>query len=361
MTTTTEAPALDPQRIEAFAGRLMGIYTGAVLTYMIDVGHRTGLFAAAAQGPASSAGLAVRAGLTERYVREWLGSMATAGFVDYDPTTGVFEFPVEHAICLTGPGSSNLARFSQLTTHLARFTKSVADAFQNGGGVPYSEFVPEFTDVMDAASRNGFDEHLLADVLPLVPGLPEQLAAGATVADIGCGTGHAIAVMAAAYPNSTFVGYDMSEPALDRANAEIGAAGVSNARFELCDVATLSVTEPLDAVVSFDTIHDQARPDAVLKAIHDSLRPGGVYVMVEPRVSSNLEDNIGNPMAPLIYGVSTLHCLTVSLAQDGAGLGTAFGEQVARQLLADAGFVDVEVHPAPGDPLDAVFVARKPD
>ena len=358
--TTTDAPVIDPQRIEAFAGRLMGIYTGAVLTYMIDLGHRTGLFAAAAQGPASSAGLAVRAGLTERYVREWLGSMAAAGFVDYDPTTGVFELPVEHAACLTGSGSSNLARFSQLTTHLARFTKPVAAAFRDGGGVPYSEFVPEFTDVMDAASRNGFDEHLLADILPLAPGLPEQLAAGARVADIGCGTGHAITVMAAAYPQSTFVGYDMSEPALERANTEITAAGVSNARFELRDVATLSVDEPLDAVVSFDTIHDQARPESVLRAVHDALRPGGVYLMVEPRVSSNLEDNIGNPMAPLVYGVSTLHCLTVSLAQDGAGLGTAFGEQKARELLAEAGFVDVEVHPAPGDPLDAVFVAHKP-
>ncbi|HSB86249.1 MAG TPA: class I SAM-dependent methyltransferase [Ilumatobacteraceae bacterium] len=358
--TTTYEPAIDPARIEAFAGRLMGIYTGAVLTYMIDLGHRTGLFSAAAQGPASSAGLAVRAGLTERYVREWLGSMAAAGFVDYDPVTGVFELPAEHAACLTGPGSSNLARFSQMTTHLGQFTNPVAQAFRDGGGVPYSAFVPEFTDVMDAASRNGFDEHLLTDILPLVPGLPEQLATGARVADIGCGTGHAIALMAAAYPDSTFIGYDLSEPALERAEAEIAAAGVTNAHYELGDVASLTVDVPFDAVVSFDTIHDQARPEAVLRAVHDALKPGGVYVMVEPRVSSNLEDNIGNPMAPLIYGVSTLHCLTVSLAQDGAGLGTAFGEQVARRLLADAGFVGVEVHPAPGDPLDAVFVARKP-
>lgn len=360
MTAVEATSTIDPQRIEAFAGRLMGMYTSAVITYMIDLGHRTGLFAAAAQGPASSAGLAVRAGLTERYVREWLSAMAAAGFVDYDSATGVFELPAEHAACLTGGGSSNLARFSQLTTHLGQFTKPVAQAFRDGGGVPYSAFVPEFTDVMDAASRNGFDEHLIADLLPLVPGLTEQLDAGARVADIGCGTGHAVALMAAAYPNSSFVGYDISEPALERARAEIGVTGVTNARFELRDVAALTVDEPLDAVVSFDTIHDQARPDAVLRAIHDSLKPGGVYVMVEPRVSSNLEDNLAHPMAPLIYGVSTLHCLTVSLAEDGAGLGTAFGEQVARQLLADAGFVGVEVHPAPGDPLDAAFIARKP-
>jgi 2-polyprenyl-3-methyl-5-hydroxy-6-metoxy-1,4-benzoquinol methylase len=195
--------------------------------------------------------------------------------------------------------------------------------------------------------------------VPLVPGLPALLAAGARVADIGCGTGHAVVVMARAYPTSTFVGYDTSEPALQRARAEAEQAGIPNATFEQRDVAGLTVDRPFDAVMSFDTIHDQADPNAVLRAVYNALVPGGTYLMVEPRVSSNLEDNIANPMAPLLYATSTLHCLTVSLAQGGAGLGTAFGEQKALELLATAGFGAVEIHPAPGDPLDAVFVAHK--
>ena len=197
-------------------------------------------------------------------------------------------------------------------------------------------------------------------MLPLALGLQDQLAQGIRVADIGCGTGHAIVLMAGAYPASTFVGYDLAEDAIARARADATEAGLANARFEMCDVAGLTVTEPFDAVCSFDTIHDQADPAAVLRAVFSSLVPGGTYLMVEPRVSSNLEDNVGNPIAPLVYSVSTMHCLTVSLAHGGAGLGTAWGEQTARRMLAEAGFGDVEVCPAPGEPLDAIFVTRRP-
>jgi SAM-dependent methyltransferase len=358
MTITTDE--LDLEGVEAFAGQMFGNYMGGMLTFMVDIGHRTGLFIAGAEGPATSAELAARAGLEERYVREWLGAMVTGGVFEYDPATVTYTLPGEHAACLTGEGSGNLARFSQFVTHLGRFVQPVARVFAEGGGVPYAEYVPEFTDVMDASSRNVFDEHLVASILPLAPGLPDRLAAGARVADVGCGTGHAIVVMAGVYPASTFVGYDTSEEAITRARAEAAAAGLSNATFELRDAAELTVDEPFDAVVSFDTIHDQADPEGVLAGIQRALVPGGAYLMVEPNASSLLEENMANPMAPLLYAVSTLHCLTVSLAQGGEGLGTAFGEQKARQLLADAGFEGVEVHPAPGDPIDGIFVAHKP-
>jgi SAM-dependent methyltransferase len=358
--TTTTPTELDGARIEQFAGQLFGLCTGGMLTFMVDLGYRTGLFTAAAEGPATTDELAAGAGLEERYVREWLGAMVTGGVFEYDPETRTYRLPPEHAACLTGDGSSNVARLSQFVTHLGKHLGQVARSFREGGGVPYEEFRPEFTDVMDIGSRNIFDEHLLADVLPLAPGVPERLAAGVRVADIGCGTGHAIVLMAGAYPASTFAGYDLAEDAIARARAEAAAAGLTNARFEVCDVARLVVDEPFDLVCSFDTIHDQVDPVAVLNAISAALVPGGTYLMVEPRVSSNLEDNIANPVAPLVYAVSTLHCMTVSLAHGGAGLGTAFGEQKARQLLADAGFGDVEVHAAPGDPLDGVFVTHKP-
>lgn len=354
---TTTAP--DQAAVEAFAGRLIELYSGGLLTYLVDIGHRTGLFDAAAAGGTSEE-IAARAGLHERYVREWLGAMATGGIVEYDPATATYRLPEAHAACLTGPGGMNLAPISQLNTHLAKHVGEVATAFREGGGVPYAAFRPEFTDVMDALGRGAYDQFLVDAILPLAPGLTERLTAGARAADVACGTGHALVVLARAFPASTFTGYDVDEGAIARARAEAAEAGLTNVAFEVADVATLHVPESLDVVFVFDALHDQVDPTGVLDRIHEALAPGGVFVMKEPRVSSNLEDNIGNPMAPLVYSTSTLHCLTVSLAHDGAGLGTAFGEQVARRLLGDARFTDVAVHDAPGDPMDAVFVSQKP-
>jgi SAM-dependent methyltransferase len=167
-------------------------------------------------------------------------------------------------------------------------------------------------------------------------------------------------VLARSFPASTFLGIDIAADAIGRAQAEAAALAVTNARFEVADAARFTTEEPFDVVFSFDAIHDQADPRAVLERIFDALASGGLYVMVEPAASSVLEDNIANPMAPWLYGVSTLHCLTVSLAEHGAGLGTAWGHQRARRMLADVGFVDVAAHDAPGDPLDTIFVATKP-
>jgi 2-polyprenyl-3-methyl-5-hydroxy-6-metoxy-1,4-benzoquinol methylase len=201
---------------------------------------------------------------------------------------------------------------------------------------------------------------LVDGVLPLAPGLTDTLRAGARVADVGCGTGHALVVLAKAFPASTFVGYDLAKDAIDKARAEAKAEGLTNVSFEERDIATLAPEQPFDVVTTFDTIHDLVDPVGVLGSVFDSLRPGGTYLMVEPRVSSNLEDNVGNPMAPVVYSISTLHCLTVSLAEGGAGLGTAFGEQKALELLAAAGFGEVAVHAHPADPIDGIFVTHKP-
>jgi SAM-dependent methyltransferase len=360
MTGTTLTETFDQDRAEAFAGRLLELYTGGLLGLMVDIGHRTGLFAAAAAGPATSAELADRADLQERYVREWLGAMVTGGIVDHDPAGGTYRLPAEHAACLTGPGSANLAPMSRLGTHLAKHVDAVARAFREGGGVPYAAFRPEFTDVMDALGRGVFDELLVEALVPLVPGLAERLESGARVADVGCGTGHAMVLLAAAYPASTFVGYDLATDAIARARSEAAAAGLANARFEVRDAAALTVEEPFDVVFVFDAVHDQVAPDAVLERIHAALAPGGTFVMVEPRASSDLAGNLANPLAPLLYSVSTMHCLTVSLAGGGAGLGAAWGEELARSMLADAGFRDMAVHEAPGDPLNSVFVASRP-
>jgi SAM-dependent methyltransferase len=347
----------DAAAVEAFAERVLGLYRDGMVAMMIDLGHRMGLFDAAAAGPATSEELAERAGVQERYTREWLGALVTAGIVGYDPTSGRYDLPAVHAACLAGGGSGNMAPMAQVNTHLASHLGDVAVAFREGGGVPYAVFRPEFTGVMDAASRGTYDGLLLDAWVPSIDGLDELLAAGARVADVGCGTGHAMVLLGEAFPRSTFVGYDFAADAIELARAEAASAGLSNVSFEVQDAATLAVDDAFDVVMSFDAIHDQVDPVAVLAHIHEALRPGGRYVMLEPSGSSNLEDNMAHPLAPWVYGVSVLHCMTVSLAHGGAGLGTMWGRERATAMLEAAGFREVDVREAPGDPLDSFFVA----
>jgi SAM-dependent methyltransferase len=349
---------LDRKRVQEFARKLFGHYTSGMLALMVDIGHKTGLFEAAAKGPATSAELAERAQLNERYVREWLGAIVTGGIMDYDAASSAYVLPAEHAVCLTGTSSRNLAANSQLLAMLAKRLPAIIECFRNGGGVPYSEFRPDFTDYMDASWRLLYDGLLLKGFLPVVKGLPERLTAGIRVADLGCGTGHAINLMADEYPASDFVGYDIAADAIERAREEAAQMSLSNARFEVADVAQLPAKDEFDLITSFDAIHDQRDPAAVLRNAAAALTRDGVYLAIEPRASSKLEENVQNPFAPWMYGVSVLHCMTVSLAVDGAGLGTVWGEQTARRLLAAAGFGSVDAVDAPG-PQNTIFICRR--
>ncbi|MBB1245710.1 methyltransferase domain-containing protein [Streptomyces durbertensis] len=354
-----QSSGLDERRMEEFAGKLIDTFSGGVLTLMVDIGYRTGLFETLAQGPGTSGELADRAGLQERYVRECLGSLVTGGIVEYDPDDGRYTLPAEHAACLTGGGSQNMASLSEIVTLLAPHMNDTTRVFREGGGIPYEEFRPDFTSVMDAMSRGLYDGQLIDGILPLVDGLTDRLATGCRVADVGCGTGHAVNVMAAAYPASTFVGYDISEEAVESGRSEAAASGLAHARFEVLDVVRLPAEPGFDVVFAFDSIHDQVDPAGVLAAVSAALRPDGLFVMMDTKSSSRLEKNIGNPLAPMIYGVSVMHCMTVSLAHGGAGLGTAWGEELARSMLADAGFTDVTTHDVPDDPMDMVYVCRR--
>lgn len=347
----------DRKAVQEFARRLFGFYTNGILTLMVNIGHKTGLFEAMAQGPGTSQEIADRARLNERYVREWLGAMTTGGIAEYDAASRVFTLPAAHAACLTGVSSRNLAPGSQTLAMLAKHVPSLVECFRSGGGVPYSAFRPEFTDAQDASWRLLYDGLLIKGFLPLVKGLPERLQAGSRVADVGCGTGHAVNLMAREYPASTFIGYDLGEDALARARAEAHQMGLGNARFERLDATLLPPEPPFDVVTSFDAIHDQRDPAAVLRRIAAGLAPGGTYVMVEPKASSRLEENIGNPFAAYMYGVSVMHCMTVSLADGGAGLGTAWGEETARRMLREAGFRAIDVVDAPG-PQNSIYICR---
>lgn len=226
------------------------------------------------------------------------------------------------------------------------------------GAFPYSDFGPDFTEAMDASWRLLYDGLLIKGFLPAATGLPERLESGIRVADLGCGTGHAINVMAREYPNSSFVGYDLDEGGIARGSAEAAEMGLSNARFEVLDVTQLPPDPKFDLITSFDSIHDQRDPATALRCAASALAPEGIYFMVEPKASTNLEENIGDPFAPYMYGVSVLHCMAVSLAEGGAGLGTAWGEQAARQLLEEAGFTNVEVVDAPG-PQNSIYICQR--
>ena len=234
----------------------------------------------------------------------------------------------------------------------------IVECFRKGGGVPYSAY-PAFQRLMAEESAQVQDATLVDVTLPLVPGLVEKLKAGIDVADVGCGQGHAINLMAKAFPNSRFTGYDFSEEGIAAGKAEAKELGLSNAQFEVKDAATLDENARFDLITVFDAIHDQAQPRKVLQGIAASLKPDGVLLMVDIAASSNLEENMEHPLAPMLYGVSTMHCMTVSLALDGEGLGTVWGEQKAKELLSEAGFKQIDIEHVEGDILNSYYICRK--
>lgn len=351
---------IDAARAEAFAGHVVGILNGAGLTFMLSIGHRTGLFdAMATMPPSTSEQIASATGITERYVREWLGAMVTGRIVEYDPANRAYRLPPEHAASLTraaGPG--NLGAFAQFFSEIGGVESEVVDKFHDGGGVPYSSY-PRFQELMREESAQVFDATLIDVTVPLVPGIVDKLKSGIDVADVGCGAGHAINVMAKAFPNSRFTGYDFSEEGIALGRAEARGWGLTNAEFEVKDASTLDGSRQFDLITVFDAIHDQAKPRRVLRGIYDSLKAGGYFLCVDIKASSNLEDNLNHPLAPFLYTVSTMHCMTVSLALGGEGLGTVWGEQVALELLAEAGFTDVTVAEVPGDIMNNYYICSK--
>jgi len=363
MTETAEStttPALDQARAEAFGDRMVGVLNDASLALLTSVGHRVGLFDAMSQlPPATSSEIAGAAGLQERYVREWLAGMTTGRVVEYDPTSRTYRLPPEHSAFLTrAAGTDNLAMEAQFIPLLASVEAPLVECFRVGGGVPYSEY-GEFHRIMAEESATAADAALVDTILPLVAGLPARLGQGIDVADVGCGSGHALNLMARAFPNSRFFGYDFSEEGIGAGRREARELGVSNVEFEVRDVTDLGARDRYDLITAFDAIHDQAHPARVLTGIADALRPDGVFLMVDIQASSNLEDNLDHPIGTFGYAISTMHCMTVSLSLDGDGLGTFWGEQMARQMLAEAGFASVEVANVEADFFNTYYIARK--
>lgn len=330
----------------------------ASLALMLSVGHRTSLFDSISKlPPSTSEQIATAAGLNERYVREWLGAMVTSQIIDYEPDKGLYSLSKEKADFLTNNGTYNFASSMQFIPVLAYVEDHIVKCFENGGGVPYESF-NRFHDVMAEESEQTVLAALIDKILPTIPDISEKLQSGIRVLDIGCGSGRAINLMARTYPNSEFSGYDISSEAIQNAKNDAQKFGITNSKFEIQDVSKFSKTEYFDLITAFDAIHDQADPQKVLKNIKKSLKPDGIFLMQDIRASSKLEKNIDHSLAPYLYAVSCLHCMTVSLAQKGKGLGAMWGKELAIEMLKEAEFKDIKVKQLPHDPINYYYIAK---
>lgn len=346
------------QKVQAFAERLLNVYNDAALALMISIGHRTGLFDKLADlDPSTSTEIAEVTGLNERYVREWLGAMTTGGVVSHNPHTHRYWLPAERAALLTRAASpNNLASVAQWFAVLGSVEDKIVDAFTHGQGVPYSAY-GRFHEVMAEESNQtvvgGLDDH----ILPLVPGLIEELERGIDAVDVGCGRGKALIHLAKRFRNSRFTGVDCSEETIREANAEAAELGLTNLAFECTDAAEWDATDAFDLVLAFDAIHDQPAPDRVLANIRRALRADGLFLMQDIGAASCVHGNMDHPVGPFLYTISCMHCMSVSLAGGGPGLGAAWGKELALQMLDDAGFNDVRVEQLPHDIINYYYVA----
>lgn len=353
----------ESQSRDAFAERMLDMLNLGALSLMVSIGHRTGLFDAMSElTEATAAEISTHAGLEERYVREWLGAMVAGGIVRYGPDRQYYQLPESHAALLTRSASpDNIAVFAQYISMLGQVEDRIVDCFRNGGGVSYEHY-PRFHEVMAEDSGQTVLAAFESHILPLVGYLVPQLERGIRVLDVGCGKGALLLWLARRYPSSQFVGYDLSQEALIQARDSAEAAGLTNVSFEVRDLTDFgdeADEATFDWITAFDAIHDQAAPQSVLDGIYKSLKPGGTFLMQDIRASSRLENNLEHPIAPLLYTLSTMHCMTVSLAQNGAGLGTMWGEELASEMLYRAGFASVDVHQLEHDFQNNFYVMQR--
>ena len=351
---------LDQPKIDTFANQMLTVLNHGALALMISIGHRTGLFdTMASVPPSTSTQIARAAGLQERYVREWLGAMVTGRVVNYDASSDTYHLPPEHAASLTRVATpNNMAMFMQYIPLLGAVEDAIVECFRHGGGVPYAAF-PRFQHVMAEESSQTVAAALLDAILPLVPQVVTALQQGIEVLDVGCGRGHALNIMAKAFPQSRFTGYDFSKEGVAAGKAEAQSRGLTNVQFAVKDMATMDDRERYGLITAFDAIHDQAKPREVLKRIATALRPDGIFLMQDIDASSHVHKNLDHPLAPMLYTISCMHCMTVSLALNGEGLGAMWGEEQARVLLADAGFTQVDVRRLSHDVQNSYFIAKR--
>jgi 2-polyprenyl-3-methyl-5-hydroxy-6-metoxy-1,4-benzoquinol methylase len=349
---------MDMERAKEFGQELLRRYSDAMTVMFIDIGDRTGLLDATAQG-GTAAEIADRAGLAVRPVREWLAGMTTAGVVDYDGEDDSFRLPAEHAGLLTGQTPYNLAPLARAAGSRLANTAQIAEAFVDGAGISQDEMGEDLVDVLDRMSRYRFDA-LLEDVyLPAAGDVFKRLQVeGGRVADLGCGSGHAANLIGRALPAAEVVGYDFYAPGLEQARAEAARMSLGNVRFEQADVGAVASDGPYDLITAFDVIHDLADPGGALAAVREALTDDGVFLMYDVGAPSDLDAQANLAWAPLMYGLSVGYCIQLSLAEDGTALGSMWGRERAEELLREAGFRTVAFKRVPLDPINLLYACH---
>ncbi len=338
---------LDRAKLDAFSERAFRDLSSAYVVTMCVLGDRLGLFQRlAADGPATSAELAERAQINERYAREWLSALTCAGYVDFDAASQRFSLSPEHAAVLADEGGAFCicGDYEELPA-LWGILDPLTAAFRAGGGVPQSAYHASMYHGMDRNAVVVYNHALVQKWIPALPELQAALERGIEVADVGCGAGRALIRLAQAFPQSRYIGYDAYAPSIAQAQQNAEAAGVADRmRFETLD-ASKGIPGQYDLITTFLVIHDAADPRGLLRAIRAALKPDGIYLCSEIKAAETLTDNAG-PHGAFTYSTSVLYCMTVSLAEGGAGLGTGgMPPSRVRELCAEAGFGSVRMLP----------------
>jgi SAM-dependent methyltransferase len=338
MTMSPQA-TLDQGKVNEFLGKAIQDVAATFHAGLVLIGDKLGLYRAMADGgPVTAAELAKRTGARERYVREWLSAQAAGGYVTYEPGTGRFTLPPEHAFLLL---DADLPGAFMLGVGSIRDESRIADAFRTGEGVGWHEHDPGVFEGCERFFRPGYAMNLVSQWIPALDGVGARLAAGGRVADVGCGHGASTIIMAQAFPRSIITGFDYHPASIEAARRAADKAGLGDrVSFEVVSAKAYPGTG-YDLVTFFDCLHDMGDPVGAAGHVRQSLAAGGTWMLVEPYANDRLEDNL-NPIGRLYYGASTLLCTPASLSQEvGLALGAQAGEKRLREVLAEAGFTRV--------------------
>jgi len=328
--------AINEAKLNEFLGKAVGDMGAAVSASLMLIGDRLGLYKALASGAATSAELARRTDTHERYVREWLNNQAAGGYVDYDAKGGTYSLNEEQTLCLADPnGPVDLPGAYFIVEAVFHALDRTTANFKSGNGLEWGEHHPCLFRGTERFFRAGYNANLLTSWLPALDGVVDTLKRGGKAADVGCGHGASTILMAKAFPNSEFVGYDYHGASIDTARERAKAAGAENARFEVADASGYK-DKDFDLIAFFDCLHDMGDPVGAARHAHSALKNDGTCMLVEPFANDTPEAN-HNPVGRLMYGASSQICVGVSLARHGPALGAQAGEARLRDVVVNGG------------------------
>jgi len=359
MSAAGQITTINEEKMNAFLGKVVGDFGAALSSSLAYIGTKLGLYEAMANsGPINARELAERTGTVERYIREWLINQAAGGYVEYDAATDRYTLPAEQATALTDPSSPFYVGggFFVVKAMTAAQTR-ILEAFKNGGGILWGDNDPELFLGTERFFRPGYATHLIATWIPSLTGVEEKLKAGAKVADIGCGHGSSTIIMAQAYPNSRFWGFDNHEGSISTARERAKDAGVSDrVTFEVANASDfLKVEGGYDLIAFFDCLHDMGDPSGAAKRASENLAADGSALIVEPMAGNTVAENF-NPIGRTFSAASTLCCTSNSLALGGPALGAVATEEALRNTVLAGGFK--QFHRATETPFNRIFEAR---